>query len=81
MECKAVGIGIYSLVGNRETAGSWEYKGDIKGCPRKESACVHKCWAGEFEEEMRDILTETDYRKQGEKEQAGSCVPVPSVLG
>lgn len=42
---------------------------------------MHRCWAGEFEEEMRNMLTGTAYRKQGKKEQTGGCVPVPSVLG
>lgn len=79
--CKGGGIGICSLVGIRETGESWECKGDIKGRPGKKRAFVHKCWAGEFEEEMRNVVTETSYRKQGEKEQTGYCVPVPSVLG
>lgn len=48
MKCKAVGIGISSLVGNRETGGTGNYKGGIKGHPRNKKACVQKCWAGEI---------------------------------
>lgn len=42
---------------------------------------MHKCWAGEIEAKMRNMLTETAYRKQRENELTGDCVPVPSVLG
>lgn len=80
-KCKPVGIRICSLVGNRGTGGNWEYEGGVKGRSRKKRACVHKCWAGEFDEEMRNMQTETTYRKRGKKEQTEDCVAVPSVLG